>query len=65
MAKIKLEKDLYDRARKVSQTAGYSSVDEFVAHVLEKELRNLTGGEADPEDEEKLKERLRGLGYIS
>ena len=65
MAKIKLEKDLYERAKKVSEAAGYSSVDEFVAHVVEKELRNISGGDGEPEDEEKLKERLRGLGYIS
>ena len=65
MAKIKFEKDLYDRAKKIAETAGYSSVDEFVTHVLEKELRTISGGEDEPEDEEKLKERLRGLGYIS
>ncbi len=65
MAKVKLDKDLYDRAQKVSKTAGYSSVDEFIAHVLEKELQKLTGGDGDVEDEEKLKERLKGLGYIS
>ena len=65
MAKIKLSKDLYDRAAKVADTAGYSSVDEFISHVVEKELRNITGGDDSPEDEEKLKERLRGLGYIS
>ena len=65
MAKIKLSKDLYERAAKVADTAGYSSVDEFILHVVEKELRNITGGDDAPEDEEKLKERLRGLGYIS
>ena len=65
MAKIKLDSDLYDRAKKISETAGYSSVDEFVVHVLEKELRNITGGDGEPEDEEKLRERLKGLGYIS
>jgi hypothetical protein len=65
MAKIKFEKDLYERAKKIAETAGYSSVDEFVTHVLEKELRTISGGEDEPEDEEKLKERLRGLGYIS
>jgi hypothetical protein len=65
MVKIKFEKDLYDRAKKIAATAGYSSVDEFVTHVLEKELRTISGGEDEPEDEEKLKERLRGLGYIS
>ena len=65
MAKVKLDRDLYDRARKVSETAGYSSVDEFVTHVLEKEIQRLTGGDGNAEDEEKLKERLKGLGYIS
>lgn len=65
MAKIKLDRELYDRAAKVADTAGYASVDEFISHVLEKELRNITGGDGDPADEEKLKERLRGLGYIS
>ena len=64
MAKIKLEKDVYERARKVADTAGYSSVDEFVAHVLEKELQQLLGDD-DGEDDEKVRERLKGLGYIS
>jgi len=66
MPKIKLDDDLYARLKKVSETAGYSSVDEFIAHVLEKELQTLTGGgEYSAEDEEKVKERLKGLGYIS
>jgi predicted CopG family antitoxin len=66
MAKIKLDDDLYNRAKKISDTAGYSSVDEFIAHVLEKEIRTLTGGgDYSAEDEEKIKERLKGLGYIS
>ena len=63
--KIKLSPDLLDRARAAAETAGYSTVEEFVTHVLEKELRTISGGEDEPEDEEKLKERLRGLGYIS
>jgi len=66
MAKIKLDKDLLERARKVAETAGYSSVEEFVSHVLEKELQNIAGDSGyTPEEEEKIKERLRGLGYIS
>ena len=64
MAKIKLEKELYDKARKVASTAGYSSVDEFVAHVLERELQQLLGDD-DGESDEKVRERLKGLGYIS
>lgn len=60
--KIKLDKALYERAKHVSEVAGYSSVDEFVAHVLEREL-DTVAGEDDPDDEEVLK-RLKGLGYL-
>ena len=61
MKKVKLDADLLDRASKIAETAGYSSVEEFLTHLLEKELGKI--GEAA--DEEALKERLRGLGYIS
>jgi hypothetical protein len=59
--KIKLEKGLYERARKCSELAGYSSVDEFIVHLIEKELAQLEGAESDDE----IKQRLKGLGYIS
>jgi len=61
--KIKVEKDMYERLEKVSEAGGYSSVDEFVQHILEREL-----GKLDPEssgDPEAMREKLRGLGYIS
>jgi hypothetical protein len=61
MKKVKLDADLLERAKKVAETAGYSSVDEFLTHLLEKELRQVE----DAADEEELKERLRGLGYLS
>ena len=60
-AKIKVEKDLYERAKKVAGLAGYSSVDEFIVHVIEKELAKLEGAQNDDE----IKDRLKGLGYIS
>lgn len=60
--KIKLDKSLYERARNVSEIAGYASVDEFVAHVLERELKSIEG-DAD-ESEEKVLDRLKGLGYL-
>ena len=41
--------------------AGYSSPDEFVMHILEKEVSQLLEGDNDPE----ITERLKGLGYIS
>lgn len=60
-SKIKLDKDLLDRVRKISEIAGYSSVEEFISHALEKELAKLE----DADSEEEIKKRLKGLGYLS
>jgi len=59
--KIKLDKDLLARLKKVSDTAGYATVDEFITHILEKELQQFEDAESD----EDIKNKLRGLGYIS
>ena len=59
--KIKLDKDLVEKASRFAETAGYGSVEEFISHMLEKELAKMD----DAEDEEEIKEKLKGLGYIS
>jgi metal-responsive CopG/Arc/MetJ family transcriptional regulator len=59
--KIKLDSNLIERIRKFSEIAGYSSPEEFITHALEKELALLE----DAEDEEEIKKRLQGLGYMS
>jgi len=58
---IKLDKALLARVKRYSALAGYSSVEEFITHALEKEIAKLET--ADSEDE--IKKRLKGLGYIS
>jgi metal-responsive CopG/Arc/MetJ family transcriptional regulator len=58
---VKLDKDLLAKVERYSKIAGYSSVDEFITHALEKELSKLEGAES----EEEIKKRLQGLGYIS
>jgi hypothetical protein len=60
-SKIKLEADLLTRVKKYADIAGYSSVEEFITHALEKELAVLE--EADSEDD--IRKKLQGLGYIS
>ena len=60
MAKIKLDPHLYDRVKKIADIAGYSSPEEFIVHIIEKELAQLETADSD----EKVEERLRGLGYI-
>ena len=59
--KIKLDKELLAKARKFAELAGYSSVEEFVTHAVERELALLE--EADSEEE--IKKKLQGLGYLS
>lgn len=61
MPKLKIDDILYSRLKEVSATAGYSSVDEFVQHVLEKEVADSEVLELDPD----ITKRLNGLGYIS
>ena len=60
-SKIKLDTDLLRRVKRYADIAGYSSVEEFITHALEKELATLE--EADSEEE--IKKKLQGLGYIS
>ena len=59
--KVKLDKDLVAKIKRYADLAGYSSPEEFITHALEKELSKLEGAN----DEEEIKKRLRGLGYIS
>jgi hypothetical protein len=59
-ASIKVNKSLYERAKTHSEKTGYSSVDEFVQHVLERELARLEESASRDDVESKLK----GLGYL-
>lgn len=60
-AKVKLDKDLLEKVKKYSELSGYSSLEEFVTHCLEKEIAKLE----DSDSEEEIKKKLKGLGYIS
>ena len=60
MAKIKIDDALLDRAKRAAEAAGYSSVEEFIAHCIENELQKLKVDEA----EGRVADQLRGLGYI-
>ena len=62
MAKIKIEKDLHQRAERCAQDKGYSSVQEFVTHLLERAL--MDHQEQEQKDQEAVEQRLRGMGYL-
>ena len=60
MAKVKIDNELFEKVKKYSEIAGYSSVEEFVHHALEKEVSQLD----DAGDEDEVRKKLQGLGYI-
>jgi len=62
--RIKLDDELFEKVKKCAGLAGYASPDEFVIHVLEKEVTAILGSGEGSEDEEEVRKRLRGLGYI-
>ncbi len=59
-AKIKIDSSLFDRVKRIAEAAGYASPEEFVVHVIEKELARLESAESDAD----VTDRLKGLGYL-
>jgi hypothetical protein len=57
---VKLNKDLMQRIVRCSEAAGYSSPEEFVIHVLERELSKVEQAGSD----EEIVKKLKGLGYL-
>jgi len=57
--------ELLEKVKRCSEIAGYASIDEFVTHVLEKEIKKIMPPEeGDSASAELVKKRLQGLGYI-
>ena len=57
---IKINKVLWGKVKKCAEAGGYSSPEEFVEHVLEKEMAKLDTSASD----EEIAKKLQGLGYI-
>jgi hypothetical protein len=62
--KIKIEGELLEKAKQCAEASGYASVDEFVLHTIEKEIKRLVTDQGSSESKEKVTKRLQGLGYI-
>ncbi len=58
---VKLDRDLFDRVKRIADVAGYATPEEFIAHVLEKEMIHFE----DAKNDEDIRSKLKGLGYIS
>lgn len=58
---------LYDKIKERIKDTGFTSVSDYVTFVLREVISETKEEEREPftkEDEEKVKERLRALGYL-
>lgn len=60
MPSVKVNKELWEKVKKIADAGGYSSAEEFVLHVLEREAAKLEDAQSD----EEIVRKLKGLGYI-
>ncbi len=58
--KIRLSKELSERVERCAKAGGYSSPEEFVLHIIERELARI----GDAQTDEDIVKKLKGLGYI-
>ena len=65
---IRISQDLLKKIKIRVEEAGFTSVDEYVTFVMEEVIKEVENEEPEEvfseEDEEKVKERLRALGYL-
>ena len=57
---IELGASLAHRAKGAAEKAGYSSLEEFVRHAVEKELARIE----EAESKDAVTNQLKGLGYL-
>lgn len=58
---VRLKKTLWAKVKKCAEVGGYSSPEEFIDHVLEKETARLLDDTASGEE---ILRKLKGLGYL-
>ncbi len=62
-----LSAELFIQIDKRAKSTGFSSVDEYITFILEEVLKNEDDEEKvsfSKEEEEEIKKRLKGLGYL-
>lgn len=61
---IEVDEILYNKAEKIVKENGYSTVNDFVNSVLKELVEENEGPALSEKDKEKVKERLKSLGYM-
>jgi len=63
MAKIEIPDDLYEKLKESAEERGFPSVEDYIVYVLGDAVSEEEE-EMSEEDQKKIKERLKALGYI-
>lgn len=58
--KIKLDSEIHRQALLRSQTLGYASIEDYVAHLIQRDA----GSGGDERTKQKVLDQMKGLGYI-
>lgn len=64
---VSIPTPLFEKVKERIEGTGFSSVSSYVVYVLREVLSEEAGQQSEPftgEDEERVKERLRALGYL-
>jgi DNA replication initiation complex subunit (GINS family) len=65
MVKIEISDDLYQKIQeRIKNLPEHKSVDEYAQKILAEKLNEKRNEVYSKEDEEKIKSRLKGLGYL-
>ncbi len=62
---IEISREAYEKAKKLAEESGFETVEALIEFLIEEASTGV--GEGEPltkEDEEKIKERLKDLGYM-
>lgn len=63
--KVKVSNEMMGRIKDAVESAGYSSIEEFVETALERELQRVSVSNSnDSHSEEDVRKQFQGLGYI-
>ena len=60
MRKVKIDSELYFKVSKRASELKYGSVEEYITHLLERDLDMTINAKSD----DTIKNRLKGLGYF-
>jgi len=64
--RIAIPKELAEKLKKRAENSGFSSLSNYVTYILRQVMSNIKekNKTISKEDEEKVKDKLRGMGYL-